>query len=336
MKPTDVLLTVDLEFSSGGYLDDPERYQPIGEHSVELRIDGKSQGLGFILDTLGHYGAVGTFFVEAAHTLYFGPEPMGKFVRQILDGGHDVQLHLHPQWIFAEQIKSGTLTDLSSVTDSMVALQEDRICALIDVGLQAFKSWGVPEPVAMRAGNLHANACVYRAMSEKGLALGSNIGIGVYRPAEDALQLYSGRHRIEKVLEIPVLSHRGLGIGGSARLKTLTITGSSAAETRFLLDRARRAGLDEVVLLTHAHEMIKRIDARYLSISRNRLTQRRLHALCQYVTGNPDKFRFSTFAGKCDQWLGSPDTDNHVLDVPNRLAALGMAQNVINDLIRPS
>jgi hypothetical protein len=79
--------------------------------------------------------------------------------------------------------------------------------ALIATGLEPFERLNWPRPIALRVAALSADRTVFVAMSRAGLRLGSNIGYGNrYHPKDPALQLQAGRHWIEGVLEIPVLS----------------------------------------------------------------------------------------------------------------------------------
>jgi hypothetical protein len=51
---------------------------------------------------------------------------------------------------------------------------------------------GAPRPIALRTGNLRADRSVYRAMRTAGLPVASNIGLGLFRPAESELCLRGG------------------------------------------------------------------------------------------------------------------------------------------------
>jgi len=73
---TDVCLTFDVEFTIGGAFSDPANKQPVSERSVFCDVDGESQGLGFILNTLSKHKLTATFFVEALNFHYFGDSPM--------------------------------------------------------------------------------------------------------------------------------------------------------------------------------------------------------------------------------------------------------------------
>jgi len=331
--PTDVVVTVDLEFSSGGYLDDPAGNRPIGSPSVDLPVDGEPNGLPLMLDILARSGVKATFFVETAQALFFGPDEMGRHVATLLEQGHDLQLHLHPQWLFCERVKAGERLEPGGMTDSMASLDVDRAAELIEHGIGLFREWGAPRPVALRTGNLQVSPAVYRLMSDAGLVLASNVGLGVEIPEDPALRHYNGRHRIFDVVEVPVFSYPAFGHGRFERTRSLTITGVSAAESRSILRSARRSGVGEVVLLTHAHEMVKRDSAHYRDVRRNAVNRRRLERLCAWVADQPDAFRFTTFGERAERWRAGPEAPSVAVSVPAGLSLYSMAENAINDRI---
>ena len=68
-------------------------------------------------------------------------------------------------------------------------------------GINTMESWGLTRKTAIRAGNLEANLDLYRAMSELAVPISSHLGCAIFQPPESALQLYSGRHLGERILE---------------------------------------------------------------------------------------------------------------------------------------
>jgi hypothetical protein len=130
------------------------------------------------------------------------------------------------------------------------------------------------------------------------LPLASNIGLGLNRPADPTLHLRGGRHRIEGVLEVPVLSYRQLAITGRPSDRLFTSTATSTAETERLLWAARRTGVGTVVLLTHPFEFIKgdRLDPSRQRV--NRINQGRLQRLCAFLAEHEDAFDRSASRGR--------------------------------------
>jgi hypothetical protein len=328
MQRTDVLLTIDTEFSAGGFWADPES-KPVGPRAVDLEIDGRSHGLGFLLDTFRRSSVTATFYVEALNVLCFGDEPMGRVAREIRDAGQDVQLHLHPMWMGFENSEDprGAMPG-----DSMAGRDKAFLKRVFDVAEGAFERWGLARPVAVRNGNLQTDRTVYEVMGERGLRLASHIGLAVSRPPEPELHLCSGRHRIEGVLEVPVLSYREGSADG--RLKSLTITGASFQETVHLLESAHARGLGQVVILTHAHEFVKARDVQFRNIRPHGVNQRRLTRLCEYLDRNRDRFDTPGMANRAERWLAAPEeSDDPGLTVPFWPALKRKVQNRLCDKI---
>ena len=99
---TRVCITIDTEFSIGGAFADASRI-PVAEPNVWCNVNGRSEGLGFMLDTFRRHRVEATFFVETVQRYYFKNDPMRPIVHQIRDAGHEVQLHSHPCWSLFEQ-----------------------------------------------------------------------------------------------------------------------------------------------------------------------------------------------------------------------------------------
>lgn len=327
---TEVCITVDTEFSIAGAFTFPERYVPLGEEVVRCVVEGREEGLGFILKNLTHYNQKATFFVEALQTSYFGDVPMGRLVNRIAKAGHDVQLHLHPCWLqFANRDWKEART---RPNDSCTGRSDRELDEMIGTGCYAFGRWSVPRPIALRAGGFEIDRAVYRAMTRAGIKVGSNIGMGIYQPQELALRLSSGRHWIEGVLELPVLSYLSPTVKlGKLEWRALTITGTSWPETKLLLMRARQCGISQVVLVTHAFEFIKSRDYRFEALRRNRLNQSRFCRLLDFLRHHEDEFVAVTFREASEKWLNSAPAPDFSLRVPLGSAFRRIAENVTSD-----
>lgn len=326
---TRVLITVDTEFTIGGAFDSPNgTAEPIGTQNVLCAIDGVSEGLGFILDTLGTHSLAASFFVETMQTAYFGDGPMRAVVELIRSSDHDIQLHLHPVWTYFEESDWRRRLAVEAPSDELCGRPIDLLVSWMHRGIATFERWGLHSPVAMRAGNLRADRNVYRAMSMTGIKLGSNIGRGVFEPAEPALRFNGGIHRIEGITELPVLTYVGMQ-WPRRRLKSLTITGTSTAELIHLLEHAHRLAHPCVVLLTHCHEFVKR--RLPSAIERNELTRSRLRELCRFLSNRSDRFEVTTMAAMAKANEPPPSHLDPLFEVPTPLALRRMIENKLND-----
>ena len=326
---TKVFLTIDTEFSIGGAFRSADGALPIGDQNVLCNVGGRSEGLGFMLETFKTHGLEATFFVEALQATYFGDEPMAALARRIAAAGHDVQLHLHPVWTYFEHPQWRQQLATVRPTDNMHERPLAQLVQWLQRGREALVRWGLPAPIALRTGNLMVDRNVYRAMASVGMTVASNVARAVFEPGDAALRLNAGIHWVDGVLELPVLTYADLAVGARQRRKALTITGTSLAEATCLLDRAHRAGLQAVVLLTHCHEFVKG-DMRG-NLAANRVNQRRLAGICRYLQRSQDRFEVTTMARMADWPQQDPASEDPLIGVPAPLAVGRMLQNKLNE-----
>jgi hypothetical protein len=327
---TEVLITVDTEFSIAGAFRDPEHRRPVGEPAVLGEINGRSHGLGFLLETLGRARLEATFFVETFNVHYFGDDCMGRLARRIRDHGHDVQLHIHPCWSVFRDPNWRERLGGSPPDDSMADRTPEAVTSLVTEGADVVERWGLPRPVALRTGSLRVDRAVYSGLARAGLDLASNVGLAIYRPADPELQLLGGRRRVDGVLEVPVLGYRDIALPGLDHVKNLTITGCSWAEIRWLLNAARRRGVGTVVVLTHPFEFFK-YDESFSRLRPNRVNQRRFRALCEFLARHADGFEATTFGARRDRWLEQDDEPAPDLRTPPWLTAGRLIVNKLNE-----
>jgi len=328
-EPIDVCITVDTEFDIAGTFNDAARRSPIAEPHVYWEIAGRSHGLGFLLDTLARFNLSATFFVETMNVSYFGDERMGAIARRIRDAGHDVQLHVHPCWTYFDRADWRERLATDPPNDSLVGRSEQEVDTLLRRGIATFERWGLARPVALRTGGMRVNRPVYRLARACGLDAASNVGLAVFAPAEPELQLYSGRHEIDGVMETPVLTYSRVSIGPWLhRNSTLTITGSSWQEMRYLLDDAANLAISPVILLTHPHEFVKSAGG---TVRPNYVNQRRFVTLCDFLARHSDRFCVTTFCESQATWRRRGTSPNHRLAVPTAVGLMGVVENTIND-----
>jgi len=333
--PTDFCITVDVEFSVGGAFRDPYRFRPLAAPVVECRVAGQGHGLDFLLDTLARHRLHATFFVETSCTAHFGDEPMRFYAHRIAEAGHEVGLHLHPCWeVFRHPDWRDRVTRGGAVSDSLCGRPAEEVESLIAAGLSVMRRWGLPRPRSLRMGNLMCDLGVYRAMARLGLTVASNVGLGIHRSPDPALRLRGGVHRLEGIIELPVLTYDvGLPFR-PARQRCLTVTGTAAGITRRLMRAVRAAGGGPVVLLTHPYEFVKRRDFTFTDLRPNRINQHRLESLCAFLSANRRDFRAATLTQAADAASGTRcPTAEPLLDVELAGVLPGLITNRLNDLV---
>ena len=294
---TKVVLTVDTEPSIAGALRANEVNTPLIHEPVAGVVDGKSEALGFLVETLTGHGLVATFFVETVHTRYFPDTVMGSYVDRLLRAGQDVQLHLHPCWLSFEDGKF----DRSSVaSDHCHELETGRLVTLISEGANQIAAWTGVRPSGMRSGNFSTALSVFEAMSQAGLRHASNICLAVHRPPEPELALTGGAHDFAGIRELPVTCFVDVGPVGRRRLRPMQVTALTAREQISLLNAAHECENPVVVIVTHPFEFVKRRDFRYTNLRPNRMIQDRFRRLCAFLAENTDRFEVVPLAVAAD------------------------------------
>jgi len=328
---TEVCITVDVEFSIAGAFSHPERFKPIGHPVVRCMVDGRDEGLGFLLRSLSEFAVPATFFVEAMQTAYFGDGPMKEIAAEIVAAGQDVQLHAHPCWLFFEN--PGLDRSSALKNDSCAGRTPEELDRLLAQALATFSRWGLQRPVAFRTGNLHTDRTLYQALARAGIPISSSIGTAIYRPAEAGLALWGGRHLIDGVLELPVLSYRDMRFGNWNHIRPLSINACSTAEIEFVLREARRLGISPVTLITHPGDFVKKTNKQYTELRRNRVIQRRFRRLLQFLRDHDDQYVAVSIAARKDAWLSCNATQDPEISVPLGRVLGRVVENGINNHI---
>ena len=327
---TKVVLTVDTEPSIAGAYEDPERNTPLLHEPVAGEVAGKSEALGFLIDTLSRYGQRATFFVEALHTRYFPAHAMGRYIERLTAAEQDVQLHLHPTWL---NFRDGEMLPNSHISDNCGELERDLLAETMEEGAAQIESWTGRRPTALRTGNFSTSRRVFEAMAEVGLDVSSNICMAVAPPKEPELAFAGGRHTIEGVQELPVTCFEATAPSGSRALRPLQITAVGTAEMLSILEQAHAREAGHVVIVTHPFEFIKKADTRYNRIKANRLVQRRLTALCDHLSRNDDRFEVVPMGDCAEPLRDSDDLSPVRLVAPLGATVRRVVENGINDRI---
>ena len=329
MRPTQICITTDTEFSIAGHFKCPEQYFPVAEPAVYGEVDGREEALGFMLETFDRYDISSSFFIECANYYYFGDEPMQGITQRILSAGQDVQLHVHPIWLHFNQDP-----DIGSFPrhDDCAGRSYDDLFRAFSLCRDVFRRWTGKDPLALRTGSLSTDENVYRVMHDLGIKLSSNIGMGIVEHQQPLLRHNSGRHSIHGVMELPILTYQDMSFAGRKHWKSLQITSCSWPEMRHILWQARKLGVENIVILTHPFEFIKRADFQYRKLTRNRINQNRLKKLCAFIRQHDQDFVATSFSEQCRDWTASELLQQDI-KVPGVYALGRKLHNRLNDTI---
>ncbi len=272
MKP--VLVTIDTEGHDG---EDPIRHLIFGETT-----DGR-YGIERIMDEFDKANAKVLFFVDFAEAWDYGRDKVEKVVHTILDRGHNVGVHIHP-----DHMADKKRLFLYEYTHEE---QYDIIKRCTDLYTEIV---GQP-PKSFRAGKYGANYDTLDILCELGYQ---------YDFSEFYHQKWCGIHpeltinapcRYKSLIEFPVTMHQSVHLGPFIREDKLDIEQMTAGELRYGLTQIAKAPFDMVTtLFFHSFSLLKWRD-RPDAPEKNKKNLAKLQSAVKAVAENKD-MRFITEA----------------------------------------
>jgi hypothetical protein len=246
-------------------------------------------GLSYQIDVLNAHRLKAVFFVESLFASAVGPEPLNKIVREIQDGGHEVQLHLHPEWLSwmscppFDPAGRGTLNQFTG--------REQGV--LVGMGLQNLRAAGAHRICAFRAGDYAADLDTLSALREQGIPCDSSSN-PCYRnslPDLSERDALVQPKNIEGTWEFPV----GFWDTGLSRRRHAQITTASSAELRGALCAAWEQAWHSFVIVSHSFELLKKRRQRVKQPGPDHVVVRRFTELCRFLREHADRFRTCGF-----------------------------------------
>lgn len=283
---TVLYITIDTEYSSGlalrcGGAGRAENFA----RSIACDTPDGPVGVAYQMDIFDAHGLKGVFFVDPMPALVWGVEAVADVVGPIVARGHDVQLHLHSEWLTlagpANPLKGRTGGNLKDF-----AFEEQ--CRLLDHARATLMAAGAPRPIAFRAGNYGANDDTLRALAELGIAYdtshcpgfaGSACGISL-GPRDRQVQYHGG------VIEVPIGAIEAHGGG----LRHYQVTALTYRELIAAARHARDEGQPSLTLVSHSFELMSRD-----RLCANRIVKRRFDRFCAALAALPG-VRTATYA----------------------------------------
>ncbi len=270
---TRVFLTVDTELSLGSH---QRGLSP--EANLAQSIFGETPegafGIGWQIERLNRHGLKAVYFVDPVPAALFGSDVLKRIVAPILDGGHEVQLHIHTEWL--------RFLDHSPVGDRrgehIGDFDEDDQVALIGWAAELLTAAGAPNPVAFRAGNFGADDRTLAALARLGIAWDSSFN-GAYlgdpcRIGLPATQLDPVSRLGVSELPVTLLFDR------PNHRRPAQLCAISYGEMAAALDHALTARHSAFNVVLHSFELISRDRRRA-----NHAVVQRFEQLCERLSG---------------------------------------------------
>ncbi|MDE1918862.1 MAG: polysaccharide deacetylase family protein [Sphingomonadales bacterium] len=268
---TTILITIDTEYDFGftrrhGVASRRENFA----RSIACTTPSGSVGVDYQMDVFDRHGLKAVFFVDPMPALVWGTAAIEDVVGPIVARGHDVQLHIHTEWLElaggANPLGARTGTNIKDFT-------WEEQCLLLDHARATLVAAGAPSPVAFRAGNYGANDDTLRALAHLGLAFDTSHCPGIVASLCDISLSAEDRAPMHHcgVTEVPIGCIAAPGGG----LRHAQLTALSAGEILAALAHAQRQGVADFTLVSHSFELLSRDRTRI-----NQIVKRRFERLC--------------------------------------------------------
>ena len=269
---TRILLTVDTELSPAAHQRGIGSYDNYSSSILGLTSDGE-WGVNYQIERLNAHGLKAVFFVEALCAHVFGLDLLKRIVEPILSGGHEVQLHIHTEWLpwFPCDPVGGRRGCHIADFDF-----HDQ-CRLLELGMEALVKAGAPVAVGFRAGNYGANNDTLRALASLGIEYDSSYNrcyvsnacrIITDGPLFDPICL-------DGVVELPIAFFTDY----FRHYRPAQICANSIAELRFVIERSSACQRRVAVIVSHSFELLNRRRTKV-----NRLLLHRFNNLCELLS----------------------------------------------------
>lgn len=290
---TRVLITIDTELSAGLYQRGVTASANL-DRTVLGRCAAGAVGIGWLMDRMDDHAVKGSFFVDPLPALVYGHGIVADMVGPILARGHEVQLHVHSEWL--EWAKSAPVGGRRG--RNIGDFSEDDQVELLGLAIDLLVAGGAPRPIAFRAGNYGADDRTLAALARLGLAWdtsfnpaspGGHCRIGL--PAEAVFPVARAG-----LIELPVAAI----LDRPGHIRPAQLCALSGDE----MEQALRHAADErhptFVIVTHSFEMLSRDGQRP-----NRLVMARFERLCR-VIAEDQRLQSAVFAD-LDTSIALPD-----------------------------
>jgi hypothetical protein len=276
---TQIYITIDTEYSAGLYKRAPDSSH---RSNFDLSIAGKTPkgdvGIEFQMDVFDRHGLKAVFFVDPMPALVWGTQAITDIVRPIIDRGHDVQLHVHTEWLEYAGANNpvGNRVGLN-IKDFNIGDQS----ILLDYAIKQLMAAGAPRPVAFRAGNYGANDDTLRALAQQGLAYDSSHCPGIASSHCDISLGANDRTPLMHcgILEVPIGSIADFRMAQ----RHAQLTALSASEICNAIRHARDHATGPFTLVSHSFELLSRDRTQI-----NHVVKRRFESLCAKLAQIPD------------------------------------------------
>ena len=273
---TNILLTVDTELSAALH---QRGYSPVANFNSSIlgRCDGVDFGIVHQMKRLDEYGHKAVFFIDPMPALVYGEQIIADIVGPVIEQGHEVQLHMHTEWL--EWAKDSPVGDRQG--RNLSDFDYDDQVKLLKLAKGILINAGASRPTAFRAGNFGANDDSVRAARSAGLTWDSS-----FTPCSAAADC---KVELPDDQIAPVLKHGivELPVSGildrPGEIRPAQICALSMDEMAAAMDHASAERHPLFVIVTHSFELLSRDRLRV-----NRSVAKRFDQIAAFIAARSD------------------------------------------------
>lgn len=283
-----VFFTTDVEIWCNGWSDLDKKFPNAFRQHIYGTTPKGDFGLPYQMRVLNDHGLKGVFFVEPLFALRFGTQPLAEVIGLINDARHEVQLHLHTEWV--DELQQSLFAGVSEKRQHLFHYSLAEQTTLIKEGIRLIKEAGASDINAFRAGSFGFNADTMSALAANGIPFDSSYNASQYglesgvAPGVTVVEplLWNG------VVEIPMTVFNDQ----TRLLRHTQLAACSFAEFEYLLWQALEQGRSSFNILSHGFELIDRHSNCPATFAINRF-----HKLCKFLEKHREEFNTIGFHG---------------------------------------
>ncbi len=295
-----VVLSFDVEVWCNGW----SRLDEVFPQHFERYVYGRSRhgefALPATLEILRRHGLTGVFFVESLFSARFGAVYLEQIVAMIAGEGHQVQLHVHPEWV--DEI-APPLIPANAVKRQYLSYYDlEEQTAIIAVGKRLLLDAGAPSITAFRAGSYAANGDSFEALRRNDILIDSSMNACFEISGTDlrGTQTISAPFTMAGVCSRPVAVFRD----GFGRSRPAQVGACGFEELRDAMEAARLAGVADFVIVSHNFELLKPG-----SSEPDWIVVRRFEQLCEYLAASRDVLTVGGYETSLPRPAATPSTE---------------------------
>lgn len=288
------IFTIDTEISMGGAARDPS-LTPVGpRRRIWADTEEGLFGITRFMDLLEDQGHRAVFFFEPVARAVVGAEELERAAQAIADRGHDVELHVHPE--FEMDLESVQRGESRSPPASLHLHSIDEQRRYIRESADVLERWTGRRPIAFRAGGYSASEETLAALASEGIPIDSSYNAWA---VDHGMCGMKSSPRINDVafldgtLEVPVTNLVARGPRGG--LKPLELSSLNASEMIAVLDQLWESGARVACSVTHSFRLVRALDVQYRDVRADAFNLHRLRVLSRHLAANRDRFEVCTY-----------------------------------------